>query len=63
VAGAGLTYASARFIASELYGIAPQDPFTSGLAAAVLVLVALCAVYLPARRPSRVDPMAALRQE
>jgi len=61
--GAGLTYAAARFIASELYGIAPQDPIALSLAAALLLLVALCAVYLPARKASRVDPMAALRQE
>ena len=63
VAGAGLTYAASRWISSELYGITPQDPFTLTLAAALLLLVSLCAVYLPARRASRVDPMAALRQE
>jgi predicted permease len=63
VVGAGLTYAASRWIATELYGIAPQDPVTLTLAAGLLLLVAACAVYLPARRASRVDPMAALRQE
>jgi ABC-type lipoprotein release transport system permease subunit len=58
-----LTYAAARWIASQLYGISPQDPITMTLAAALLLIVALSAVYLPARRASRTDPMAALRQE
>jgi ABC-type antimicrobial peptide transport system permease subunit len=63
VAGAGLTYAASRGIASQLYSSAPQDPVMLGIAAALLLLVALSAVYLPARRASRVDPMNALRQE
>jgi putative ABC transport system permease protein len=63
IVGAGLTYAAARWIASQLYGISPQDPITMTLAAALLLIVALSAVYLPARRASRTDPMAALRQE
>ena len=61
--GAGLTYAASRFLASLLYGVAPQDPLTLTLAIALLLLVALSAVYLPARRASRLDPMSALRQE
>jgi predicted permease len=61
--GAGLAYAASRLIDSQLYGVAPQDPLTLALAAGLLVLVALSASYLPARRASRLDPMAALRQE
>jgi predicted permease len=61
--GGGLAYAATRLIASRLYGVAPQDPFTLALAAGLLVAVALSAAYLPARRASRLDPMAALRQE
>ena len=61
--GGALAYAASRLIDSRLYGVAPQDPVTLGLAAGLLVLVALSAAYLPARRASRLDPTAALRQE
>jgi ABC-type antimicrobial peptide transport system permease subunit len=63
LAGGGLTYAAARWIASQLYGVAPQDPVVLTLAAGLLLVVARSALYLPARRVSRVAPMAALRQE
>ena len=63
VVGGALTYAAARWIASELYGVAPGDPAVLTVAAGLLVAVALGAVYLPARKASRVAPMAALRQE
>jgi len=63
VAGAGLAYAASRWIASQLFGVAPQDPLTLAVAIGLLLAVALSAVYLPARRASRLDPMAALRQE
>jgi predicted permease len=59
--GAGLAYAASRLIDSRLYGVAPQDPLTLALAAGLLVLVALGAAYLPARRASTLDPVAALR--
>jgi predicted permease len=61
--GAGLAYAASRLIHSRLYGVAPEDPLTLALATVLLLLVALCAAYLPAQRASRLDPMAALRQE
>jgi len=61
--GAGLAYAASRWIESQLYGVDPQDPLTQALAAGLLLLVALSAAYLPARRASRRDPMAGLRQE
>jgi hypothetical protein len=61
--GGGLAYAASRLIDSRLYGVAPQDPLTLALSTGVLLLVALSAAYLPARRASRLDPMAALRRE
>jgi predicted permease len=52
-----------QFMASMLYGIRPTDPVTMIGAAILLVIVALAACYIPARRAMRVDPMVALRYE
>ena len=51
------------FIAGTLFGVAPRDPATFALAIAVLVAVAGFAAYLPARRASKLEPIAALRSE
>jgi len=61
--GAGLGYGASRLIGSRLYGVAPQDPPTMALAAVLLLLVAFGAAYLPARRASKLEPIAALRSE
>jgi ABC-type antimicrobial peptide transport system permease subunit len=47
-----------RFVASLLYALKPNDPLTFTVAAAVLVAVGCIAGYLPARRASRLDPIA-----
>ena len=65
--GAALGVAGAvgtgRFIASLLYQVSPRDPVSLAEAAAVLLVVAGLASYLPARRAARVDPMTALRSD
>jgi predicted permease len=64
-AGAGLAVALAlgRFLQSLLFGIRAYDPPTFAGVAAALLVVALLASYLPARRAARTDPMASLRAE
>ncbi len=51
-----------RFQASLLFGIDSADPLTYAGLSLLLGAVALLATYLPARRASKVDPMAALRE-
>lgn len=59
---AGAFYLS-RFLRSLLFEIAPTDPLSFSGVAVVLLLVALLACWLPARRAARVDPVVALRAE
>jgi hypothetical protein len=62
-AAAGLIGAAAasRLVRSVLFGVAPVDPGTYALAAAVLLVASAGATWLPARRASRVHPAEALR--
>jgi putative ABC transport system permease protein len=66
---AGLTvglvaaYATGRIIESQLFGVKAGDPFVFVAAAVLLVIVAILAGWLPARKAASVDPMVALRYE
>ena len=54
---------SSRFVASRLYEIRPLDPPTLAIAMALLILAALTASWLPARRATSVDPVIVLSEE
>jgi len=53
----------ARLMASLLYGVGPSNWLVLVYVALLLLLIALIASYIPARRASEVDPMIALRNE
>ena len=54
---------ASRLVKSFLFETEPNDPGTLAVAGAVLLAAALVAGYAPARRASRIDPLAALRHE
>jgi predicted permease len=61
--GIGVALGVTRYLTSMLYDVHANDPLTMIAVAVLLVLVALAACYVPARRAMRVDPMVALRHE
>lgn len=63
VAGSPAALALARLASGLLHEVQPHDPMTFAVVPVVLLGVALLASYLPARRATRVDPLAALRAE
>ena len=63
VIGIGASMAVTRLMASMLYSVRPNDPATFAGVSLLLVLVALAACLIPARRAMRIDPMVALREE
>jgi predicted permease len=61
--GGALALAATRYIAGTLFGVEPRDPATFAVAVATLLMVAGLAAYLPARRASKLEPVAALRAD
>lgn len=63
VLGLGAALAISRVVNNFLVGVSASDPMTYAIVTLLLGLVALAACYIPARRATRIDPMAALRDE
>jgi putative ABC transport system permease protein len=61
--GGLLALVSAQLIRGMLYGVGPADPVTYTVVPLLLLVIAMLACYLPARRATRVDPIVALRAE
>jgi putative ABC transport system permease protein len=55
--------ATNRLLVSQLWDMSPHDPTTLMMAVIVVVVVSICACWVPARRAVRVEPMVALRHE
>ena len=52
-----------RYMTTLLFNVQPTDPGVYAAVSLVLIVVALLASYLPARRAARIDPLIALREE
>jgi putative ABC transport system permease protein len=61
--GLAVAFALTRFMSSLLFGISATDPAIFAGIPCLLLLVALFAAYIPARRASRIDAMNSLRCE
>lgn len=61
--GVGAALGLTRLMANQLFGVSAYDPFTFAAVAMLLIVVAVAACYIPARRAMNVNPMIALRHE
>ena len=63
VLGLAAAFGLARLITTFLFGVTAKDPLVFSGVPVLLAIVAFLAVWLPARRASKVDPLIALRYE
>jgi putative ABC transport system permease protein len=63
VVGTGAALMLTRVLQTQLFNVRPTDPATMAAVAALIMVVAAIACYLPASRAARVDPMVVLREE
>jgi len=61
--GLGASFGLTKLLANFLFGVKEKDPAVFVTSAILLILVSLIAVWLPARRATRIDPVIALRSE
>jgi predicted permease len=63
VAGAWIALVGARWLSGLVFDISPRDPWAFAAAIVVLPVTALLAIWIPARRATRIDPTVALRSD
>ncbi|HEV7243322.1 MAG TPA: ABC transporter permease [Thermoanaerobaculia bacterium] len=63
IAGVAAALALTRYVRSMVFGVEPNDPLSIVIAVVAMVVVAIAATSIPARRASRIDPIVALRAE
>jgi putative ABC transport system permease protein len=61
--GAAGAFALRKLIATQLFGVKATDPLTFIVVGGLLLVIALLACFIPARRAAKVDPLVALRYE
>src|SRR5207302_8933843 len=63
IVGLPAIWATTRLVSGMLFGVSPTDPWMIRAAVGLIVLTAVTAAYLPARRAMRINPIAALKYE